>query len=83
MLAHGDVVLQVLFMHATKGAQKIAHGSPSAFARVGGDFVNAAAVLITRPFLLSVTHPSQGCVANGGNWSIRRCNTSPLLASPP
>ena len=60
MLAHCDIILQVLFMHAAQGAQKIAHGSPTAFARVGVDFVNAIAVIITRPFVLGVTHRRMG-----------------------
>ena len=55
MLTHRDVILQVLFMHAAKRAQKIAYRSPTALAGVGMDFFDAVAVIVTRPFVLAVT----------------------------
>jgi hypothetical protein len=55
MLTHRDVILQVLFMHAAKRAQKVTQRSPTAFAGVGLDFFAAVAVIVTRPFVLAVT----------------------------
>ena len=41
-----DVVRQVLFVNASKGAQEIAQAGPKAFDRVGVNFTNSIAILM-------------------------------------
>ena len=48
MFAHGQVVVQILFVDATKWAQKIACRGPQAFDGIGVDFPDAIAVGIAR-----------------------------------
>ena len=56
MFAHGQIVVQLLFVDSAKGAQKIAGGRPQACDGVGMDLPDAIALLVTCPFFLAVTH---------------------------
>ena len=58
-------------MHAAKGAQKVAHRSPTAFARVDMDFADTVAIVITCPFVLAV--------ANGGVYARRAFIAAPFV----
>src|SRR5262245_16647065 len=53
LLKHGAVLVQEPLTHATEGAQEVSRASPDAFDRVGMDFTDAIAVIITRPFAVS------------------------------
>src|SRR5262245_49651310 len=55
MFTDGQVVFEVLLMHAPKRAQEVAHRSPQAFDRVDMHLPDAIAIIIPGPFLLRVT----------------------------
>ena len=49
-LKHGAVLIQEALTHATEGAQEVSQTRPDAFDRVGMDFADTIAVIISRPF---------------------------------
>lgn len=53
--------------HASEGAQEVSHARPDSFDRVGMDFADTIAVIITRPFTVSRS------IANRLMASTRRC----------
>jgi len=52
-LKYGAVLAQAPLTHATEGAQEVSHARPNTFDRVGMDFADAIAVIISSPFALS------------------------------
>ena len=56
MFAHGQIVVQILFVDSPKRAQKIACRGPQTFDGIGVDFADAIAVIIARPLFLAMTH---------------------------
>jgi len=53
-LTDSDVRVQMALMHATKWAQEVAEGCPSALHGINVDFADAIAILIARPFAESM-----------------------------
>ena len=47
------ILVEILFMHAAKGAQEIAQAGPDTFHGVVVDFANAVSILIPRPASLA------------------------------
>ena len=56
MLAHRQVAMQMLFVDAAKGTQKVARRRPQAFGGVRVNLANTVAIVIARPFFLPMTH---------------------------
>jgi hypothetical protein len=53
MLAHGQIVMQILLVNSTTGAQESTGRGPQAFAGVGVALAAPLAILIARPFFLA------------------------------
>jgi hypothetical protein len=49
-LKDGAVLIQEALTHATEGAQEVSQTRPDAFDRIGMDFADIIAVIISRPF---------------------------------
>jgi hypothetical protein len=52
-LKYGAVLIQEPLTHASEGAQEVSHARPDSFDRIGMDFADTIAVIITRPFTVS------------------------------
>src|SRR5262245_11945597 len=56
MFAHGQIMVQILLVDPTKGAQKITCRGPQAFDGVGMDLTDTITIIVARPFFLAMTH---------------------------
>ena len=54
-LVNGDIAGQVLLVNPTKRTQEITQAGPAAFVGVDMNLPNAIAIVITRPFIFTVT----------------------------
>ena len=52
-LKYGAVLIQKPLTHAPEGTQEVSQACPATFDRVGMDFADAIAVIISSPFALS------------------------------
>jgi hypothetical protein len=59
-LTHGDIATEVFFVDTSKRAKEITHRRPHAFSRIGMNFANAIAIIISGPFFVSVTDRGVG-----------------------
>jgi len=51
MFTHRNVLREILFVHAAKGAEKVTHAGPHPLGGVDVDFANAITIIIARPFV--------------------------------